>query len=236
MFVFSCQQFCLCSVCCRLLVLCLWRSRPFRLLSSSEDQAEHRLAISWLKGRNTWLPNSQRFLPLTKIVSLLVPACYQLLRKREVPMLGKSSVETAGSSSTISWFRELCVVNCCREVRNRPMVELFLPSHSVWWRRSCPLQLFDMLLDGLLEKRWVRGAELEDCKSEYQSFVQKQRQPERTSTSGRPDVGNVFTLCSPKAGFRAQRHLYKVCIISINVGFSLTATSGSFMFCFRSFN
>ena len=38
----------------------------------------------------------------------------------------------------VSWgFREMCVVNCCREVRQRPRVELFLPSCSGWWRRSC---------------------------------------------------------------------------------------------------
>ena len=34
---------------------------------------------------------------------------------------------------------------------------------------------------------------MEACKSEYQSFVQEQRQLERTSTRSRPDVGNVLT-------------------------------------------
>ena len=42
-------------------------------------------------------------LSLKRIVSLLVPACYQLLRKLEVPTWRKSSVETAGSFSMISW-------------------------------------------------------------------------------------------------------------------------------------
>ena len=79
-----------------------------------------------------------------------------------------------------------------------------------------PMQLFDMLLDGLLEKGWVRGAEMEACKSEYQSVVQEQRQLERTSTKSRPDVGNVLTFCSSQAGFLVRRHLYKLCIVSKN--------------------
>ena len=75
-----------------------------------------------------------------------------------------------------------------------------------------PLQLLDLLLDGLLAKLWVRGGDKEACKSEYQSFVQEQRLLERTSTRSRPDVGNVLTFCSSQAGFRVQSHLYKVCI------------------------
>ena len=75
-----------------------------------------------------------------------------------------------------------------------------------------PLQLFDLLLDGLLAKGWVRGGDMEACKSEYQSFVQEQRLLERTSTRSRPDVGNVLTFCSSQAGFRVRSHLYKVCI------------------------
>ena len=39
-----------------------------------------------------------------------------------------------------------------------------------------PLQLFNKLLDGLLEKGWTRGSEVEACRAEYQSFVQEQRQ------------------------------------------------------------
>ena len=80
-----------------------------------------------------------------------------------------------------------------------------------------PLQLFNKLLDGLLEKGWTRGSEVEACRAEYQSFVQEQRQLERSSTRSRPDVGDVLSFCSGQAGFRARRHLYKVCIIARRV-------------------
>ena len=73
---------------------------------------------------------------------------------------------------------------------------------------------FKKLLDGLLEKGWVQGNEIESCRAEYQSFVQEQRQLERSSTRSRPDIGDVLTFCSAQAGFRARRHLYKVCIVS----------------------
>ena len=92
----------------------------------------------------------------------------------------------------------------------------FCPPILVSGYDHAPTQLFDMLVDGLLEKGWVRGAEMEACKSEYQSFVQEQRQLERTSTRSRPDIGNVLTFCSSQAGFRVQRHLYKKCIVSKN--------------------
>ena len=87
----------------------------------------------------------------------------------------------------------------------------FCPPILVGGDDHAPMQPFDMLLDGLLEKGWVRGAELEACKSEYQSLVQEQRQLERTSTRSHPDVGKVLTFCSSQAGFRVRRHLYKVC-------------------------
>ena len=85
------------------------------------------------------------------------------------------------------------------------------------------LQLFDLLLGGLLAKGWVRGGDMEACKSEYQSFVQEQRQLERTSTRSRPDVGSVLTFCSSQAGFRVRSHLYKVCIAFKKAGFNLAA-------------
>ena len=75
-----------------------------------------------------------------------------------------------------------------------------------------PFQLFNKLLDGLLEKDWTRGSEVEACRGEYQSFEQEQRQLERSSTRSRPDVGDVLSFFSAQAGFRARRHLYKVCI------------------------
>ena len=85
------------------------------------------------------------------------------------------------------------------------------------------LQLFDLLLDGLLAKGWVRGGDMEACKSEYQSFVQEQRQLQRTSTRSRPDVGNVLSFCSSQAGFRVRSHLYKVCVGVNKAGFNLAA-------------
>ena len=89
----------------------------------------------------------------------------------------------------------------------------FCPAIVVGGDDVAPLQLFNKLLDGLLEKGWTKGSEVEACRAEYQSFVQEQRQLERSSTS-RPDVGDVLSFCSAQAGFRARRHLYKVCIVT----------------------
>ena len=99
----------------------------------------------------------------------------------------------------------------------------FCPPVLIGGDDHAPLQLFDLLLGGLLAKGWVRGEDMEACKSEYQSFVQEQRQLERTSTRSRPDVGNVLTFCSSQAGFRVRSHLYKVCIGFNKAGFNLAA-------------
>ena len=90
----------------------------------------------------------------------------------------------------------------------------FSPAIVVSGDDIAPLQLFNKLLDGLLEKGWTRGSEVEACQAEYQSFVQEQRPLERSSTRSRRDVGDVLWFCSGQAGFRARRHLYKVCIVA----------------------
>ena len=80
----------------------------------------------------------------------------------------------------------------------------FCPPMLVGWDDHAHLQLLDMSLDGLIERGWVRGAEMEACKPEYQSFVQEQRHLERISTRNSSDVGNVLPFCSSQAGCRVR--------------------------------
>ena len=91
----------------------------------------------------------------------------------------------------------------------------FCPAIVVVGDDVAPFQLFNRLLDGLLEKRWTTGSKVEACRAEYQSFVHEQRHLERSSTRSRPDVGDVLSFCSAQAGFRARRHLYKLGIVCI---------------------
>ena len=90
----------------------------------------------------------------------------------------------------------------------------FCPAIVVGGDDHAPLYLLALLLDGLLERGWVKGSEIEACRSEYQSFVQEQRQLERSSTRSRPDIGDVLSFCCSQAGFRARQHLFKVCIVT----------------------
>ena len=134
-----------------------------------------------------------------------------------------SALEKLGSSYVKMEFRRDCrkfledFVNCILStVAARSAIgqglSCFCPLVLIGGDDHAPLQLFDLLLGGLLAKGWVRGGDMEACKSEYQSFVQEQRQLEWTSTRSRPDVGNVLSFCSSQAGFRVRSHLYKVCI------------------------
>ena len=92
----------------------------------------------------------------------------------------------------------------------------FCPAIIISGDDHAPLHLLGLLLDGLLKRGWMKGIEIEACRAEYQSFVQEQRQLERSSTRSCPDVGDVLSFCSSKAGFRARQHLFKLCIVTKN--------------------
>ena len=103
-----------------------------------------------------------------------------------------SALEKVGSSNLKKEFRQDCrkfledFVKCVLStVAARSaiaqMLSCFCLLILVGGDKHAPMQLFDMLLDELLENAWVRGEEMEGCKSEYQSFVQEQRQLERSS-------------------------------------------------------
>ena len=90
----------------------------------------------------------------------------------------------------------------------------FCPAIIIGGDDHAPLHLPGILLDGLLERGWIKGSEIQACRAEYQSFVQEQRQLERSSTRSRPNIGDVLSFCSSKVGFRARQHLFKVCIVT----------------------
>ena len=90
----------------------------------------------------------------------------------------------------------------------------FCPAIIIGGDDHAPLHLLGFLLDGLSDRGWIKGSEVEACRAEYQSSVQEQRQLERSSTRSRPDIGDVLSFCSSKAGFRARQHLLNVCIVT----------------------
>ena len=75
--------------------------------------------------------------------------------------------------------------------------------------------LHGQLLDGLVECGWEKGSSVEDCKAEFQSFVQEQRQLDRLSTRKRPDVGNILAYFAQQTGFRSRRHLFLVNFVAL---------------------
>ena len=104
-----------------------------------------------------------------------------------------------------------CVLStiASRSVKRQGM-SCFFPAIVVVGDEVVLFQLFNKLLDGILEKKWTRGSEIEACRAEYQSFVQDQRQLERSCTRSRPDEGDVLSFCSAQVGFCACQHLYKM--------------------------
>ena len=90
----------------------------------------------------------------------------------------------------------------------------FCPAIIIGGDDHAPLHLLGLLLDWLLERGWIKGSEIEACRAEYQSFVQEQRQLERSSKRSRPDIGDVPSFCSSQAGFCARQNLLKVCMVT----------------------
>ena len=90
----------------------------------------------------------------------------------------------------------------------------FCPAIIIGGDDHAPLHLLGLLLDGLLDHGWVKGSEIEACRSEYQSYVREQRQLEWSSTRSRPNIGDVLSFRSSQAGFRARQHLFKICIVT----------------------
>ena len=95
----------------------------------------------------------------------------------------------------------------------------FCPAIIIGGDDHAPLHLLGLLLDGLLDHGWVKGSEIEACLFEYQSYVQEQRQLERSLTRSCPDIGVILAFCSTQAGFRARQHLFKVCNMTNMVKF-----------------
>ena len=95
----------------------------------------------------------------------------------------------------------------------RQGLSCFCPATIIGGDNHAPLHLLGLLLDGLLERGWVKGSEIEPCRSENKSIVQEQRQLEWSSMRSRPDKGDFLSFCSSQVGFRARQHLFKVCIV-----------------------
>ena len=90
----------------------------------------------------------------------------------------------------------------------------FCPVFIIGGDNHAPLHLLGLLLDGLLDSGWIKGSGFEACRAEYQSFVQEQRQLERSSTKSRPDIGDVLSFWSSQARFRDRPHPFQVFIVA----------------------
>ena len=148
--------------------------------------------------------DDKNFLPGTRVMA-------------ELGQVGSNYLQTEFRRDARRFLEDL--VNCVQStVASRSVIGQGLswlcPAIVVGGDDVAPLQLLNKLLDGLLEKGWTRVSEVEAGRAEYQSFVQEQRQLERSSTRSRPDVGDVLSFCSGQAGFRARRHLYEICIVA----------------------
>ena len=207
---FSCQKFCSLLDCSRSGLPCLWRVTQFVycLLQKIKTASSLPLVEQW---EEYIVPNHPRFPGIDDKNFFAGNRVTAALGK-----VGSKYLQTEFRRDARRFLEDF--VNCVLStVASRSVIgqglSCFCPAIVVGGDDVVPLQLFNKLLDGLLEKGWTRGSEVEACRAEYQFFVQEQRQLERSSKRSRPDVGDVM-FCFGQAGFRARRHLYKICIVA----------------------
>ena len=158
------------------------------------------------------LPNHSKYPPIADGEFLAGTRVSAALNK-----IGSSYLQRKFQSNARSFLEELTTsVLSTVAVRSKigQGLSCFCPAIIIGGYDHAPLHLLGLLLDGLLDRGWVKGSESEACRSEYQSFVQEQRPLERSSTRSRPDIGDVLSFCSSQAGFRARQHLFKVFFVT----------------------
>ena len=197
-FCCSCQQFWRSSVLFWFWLPRLQWCRAFCLLSSSDEKKEQRIAVSETVRE---IQGSQLF-ELSCHSQRAFLCCYPSAGSRE--KIGSKYLKNAFRREARKFLGDFvnCVLsNVAARSAIGQMLSFFCPPILIDGDDHAPMQLFDMLLDGLLEKGWVRN---------YHSILQEQRQLERFSTKACSDVGNNLTFCSSQVGFRVWRKLHKV--------------------------
>ena len=110
-------------------------------------------------------------------------------------------------------------------------ISSFCPAKQIDGDNHAHFQLYGLSLDGFLGNKCLKGSDVEPRLADYQSFMQEQRQLKRCSTRSLPNVGIDLTFFSLQAGFRARRHLFKICIVINDLGQFFNMCFEFFVFC-----
>ena len=135
-----------------------------------------------------------------------------------------AALEKVSSSYSKSEFRknscqflEDLVWNILSTVAPRSLIGLglsfFCPEIIIGGDDNSTLHLFWQLLDGILERKWIKSSVVKPSKAEFHSFVREQMQLEKHSSRKCPDMGYIWSFCVAPVGLRARHTLFFVSII-----------------------
>ena len=85
--------------------------------------------------------------------------------------------------------------------------------------------LFGELVDSLVRSKWMKSADAEATRAEFQSFVRDQREMEWGEER---DVGDIMVFYVSQHGFRSRLNLYRVSMLFF--GFPPVSVFQSFLF------
>ena len=167
------------------------------------------------------LPNHSKFPPIADGEFLPEHGCWQLWTTSSY-LIGSSYLKREfqrDARRSLEEFTTSVLSTVAARSKSVQGLSCFGPVIIIGGDYHAPLHLLGLLLDGLLERGWIKGSEIAACWAENQSFVQEQQQLERSSTRSQPDVGDVLSFCSSQVGFRARQRLFRVCFLSNLVRF-----------------
>ena len=93
-------------------------------------------------------------------------------------------------------------------------VSCFCPEISIGGVDHFAFFLFGQLL---IVCGWEKGSTVDAGKSEFQSFVDDQRQLECHTSRKHSDISNAMSYLTQQSGFRNRRHLYRVSSVGLQV-------------------
>ena len=89
--------------------------------------------------------------------------CWQLSRRLKVHIWRESS---DGKLVDVLKNSLICFLHCSCSFQYRTGIELFCPAIIIGGDNHAPLHLLRFLLDGLLERMWIKGSEIGACRAE----------------------------------------------------------------------
>ena len=167
------------------------------------------------KWESYMLPNHSSFAAIGKehfLVGTRVHAALEKMRSQQLKKEFRSSARRF-----LEEFTSTVLSTVAARSKLGQGVSCFCPEITIGCDDHSAFFLFGQLFEGLVACGWEKGCTVEDCKADFQSLVNEQRQLECHASRKHSDISNVLSYLTHQSGFRSRRHLYRVSLVGFQV-------------------